>query len=50
MKLRVIACVIKIPTSFWSTYDTFRFSTPNPEGAPKSTQERAYLIPINRVL
>ncbi len=38
--------VIEIPTPRWSTYDAFRFGVPIPEGAPVSTQERAYTSPI----
>ncbi|MEA3411169.1 MAG: DUF3604 domain-containing protein [Pseudomonadota bacterium] len=38
--------VIEIPTPRWSTYDAFRFNVPIPEGAPTSTQERAYTSPI----
>jgi len=38
--------VIEIPTPRWSTYDAFRFGTPIPDGAPVSTQERAYTSPI----
>jgi len=38
--------VIEIPTPRWSTYDAFRFGVPVPEGAPVSTQERAYTSPI----
>jgi len=38
--------VLEIPTPRWSTYDAFRFGIPIPEGAPTSTQERAYTAPI----
>ena len=38
--------VLEIPTPRWSTYDAFRFGIPIPEGAPVSTQERAYTAPI----
>ena len=40
------ARVIEIPTPRWSTYDAFRFGRSIPDGAPVSTQERAYTSPI----
>ena len=40
------ARVLEIPTPRWSTYDAFRFNVPIPEGAPVSTQDRAYTSPI----
>jgi hypothetical protein len=40
------ARVLEIPTPRWSTVDAFRFGVPIPEGAPVSTQERAYTSPI----
>ena len=38
--------VLEIPTPRWSTYDAFRFGVDIPDGAPVSTQERAYTSPI----
>ena len=40
------ARVIEIPTPRWSTFEAFRFDIPIPDGAPVSTQERAYTSPI----
>ena len=40
------ARVIEIPTPRWSTIEAFRFDMSIPEGAPISTQERAYTSPI----
>ena len=40
------ARVLEIPTPRWSTYEAFRFGIPIPDGAPVSTQERAYTSPI----
>ncbi len=40
------ARILEIPTPRWSTYDAFRFDIDLPEGAPTSTQERAYTSPI----
>ncbi len=40
------ARVLEIPTPRWSTYDAFRFGVDIPEGAPVSTQERAYTSPL----
>lgn len=40
------ARVIEIPTPRWSTFEALRFGIPIPEGAPVSTQERAYTSPI----
>ena len=40
------ARVLEIPTPRWSTHDAFRFGIDIPEGAPTSTQERAYTSPI----
>jgi hypothetical protein len=38
--------VLEIPTPRWTTYDASRFGVDIPEGAPVSTQERAYTSPI----
>ncbi len=38
--------VLEIPTPRWSTYDAYRFAIDIPDGAPVSTQERAYTSPI----
>ena len=38
--------VLEIPTPRWSTYDAYRFDIDIPDGAPVSTQERAYTSPI----
>jgi len=38
--------VIEIPTPRWSTYDAYRFGVDIPDGAPTSTQDRAYTSPI----
>ena len=38
--------VLEIPTPRWSTHDAVRFGIDIPEGAPVSTQERAYTSPI----
>jgi hypothetical protein len=38
--------VLEIPTPRWSLYDAVRFDVEHPEGAPTSTQERAYTSPI----
>ena len=40
------ARVLEIPTPRWSTIEAFRFGIPIPEGAPVSTQDRAYTSPI----
>jgi hypothetical protein len=40
------ARVIEIPTPRWTTFEALRFGVPIPEGAPVSTQERAYTSPI----
>ncbi len=40
------ARVLEIPTPRWSTIEAFRFGISIPEGAPVSTQERAYTSPI----
>ena len=40
------ARVLEIPTPRWSTHDAVRFGIDVPEGAPVSTQERAYTSPI----
>ena len=40
------ARVLEIPTPRWSTYDAFRFGVAIPDGAPVSTQDRAYTSPI----
>jgi hypothetical protein len=37
---------LEIPTPRWSLYDAVRFDVEHPEGAPTSTQERAYTSPI----
>ena len=38
--------VLEIPTPRWSLYDAVRFDIELPDGAPTSTQERAYTSPI----
>jgi hypothetical protein len=40
------ARVLEIPKPRWSTYDALRFGIDIPEGAPVSTQDRAYTSPI----
>jgi hypothetical protein len=40
------ARVLEIPTPRWSTIEALRFGISIPEGAPVSTQERAYTSPI----
>jgi hypothetical protein len=40
------ARILEIPTPRWSTYDAMRFGIDIPDGAPVSTQERAYTSPI----
>jgi hypothetical protein len=40
------ARVLEIPTPRWTTHDAFRFGIDIPEGAPVSTQDRAYTSPI----
>ncbi|CAA0092583.1 Uncharacterised protein [Halioglobus japonicus] len=40
------ARVLEIPKPRWSNYDAFRFGVSIPEGAPTSTQDRAYTAPI----
>jgi hypothetical protein len=48
MKIRnaPITFLVAIPTPRWTTIDAFRFGVDIPEGAPVSTQERAYTSPI----
>ncbi|MEH6581324.1 MAG: DUF3604 domain-containing protein [Halioglobus sp.] len=40
------ARVLEIPTPRWSTHDAMRFGVDLPDGAPTTTQERAYTSPI----
>jgi hypothetical protein len=40
------ARVIEIPTPRWTAYDAVRYGVKMPDGAPMTTQERAYTSPI----
>jgi hypothetical protein len=40
------ARVLEIPKPRWTNYDAFRFGKSIPDGAPTSTQDRAYTSPI----
>lgn len=40
------ARVLEIPKPRWTNYDAFRFGESIPDGAPTSTQDRAYTSPI----